>query len=104
MLAVADVLIADGLLNRTPFPSNPVSLVERLFQSGHFMGVLRNDVWHAFALVPVVKPTRTEFVLKIDSLGGSLEWLGVREFLEMLLPGQHAEGNMEIYFVPNHSQ
>lgn len=98
MRAVGEVLEEEGLLSPHRMATNPVQVARQLSKNDTFLGVSKDDRFHAFTVVPVKGATAEKVAWMIDSLGGRQRYLSANELLNMVL-GQQPTDYFGIYEV-----
>jgi hypothetical protein len=61
-----------------------VDTIKKLFAPGSFLGVSDTSGYHAYAVVGCHNPSREQFAVKIDSLGGRPTVLSADDVLQLL--------------------
>jgi hypothetical protein len=97
--AVGQVLAKRGLIiNRSALAlnENPLQIADALFNRGRFLVLAGGEGWHAYTVLPAqqdpYKDTRhQDFMVELDSLGGTVRRLGPEAFLQLTLAQPYDE-------------
>ena len=92
MLTIADALQKFGIsIRRLSADHNPILLVRELFKEKRFLGVAKDESWHATTIVPLANADLEQFVVELDSYTASKKILSLQEFLELILDRKVAD-------------